>query len=119
MSNFRSDRLSNTVLKSFNNTYRNVLRDPNIPKMLSFNYAKVSRDLSFVDIYVSSLMDNNMENAILKLERVKGIFRKELSKAMKTRTVPEIRFHKDDMLNHAQKIDEILNKINDDKEKNN
>jgi ribosome-binding factor A len=62
---------------------------------------------------------NNAVVALKKIEDRKGEIRRELGLRMKQqlRRIPELRFFKDDTLDHVFRMEELFKKINEEKNK--
>lgn len=86
------------------------MRDPRVG-MVSVNEVKVSKDLSYAEIYVSSL-DAETETArkdlIEVLNKASGFFRSELAKRHKMRTTPKPRFHYDELMERGPRIESLI-----------
>ena len=68
------------------------MRDPRVG-MVSVNEAKVSKDLSWADVYVSSFetkTDDERAELIEVLNKAAGYFRSELAKRHSMRTTPKL-----------------------------
>jgi len=73
---------------------------------------KLTSDLKQAKIYVSFLGNSEeRETSFKALCGAKGFLRKELSKSVKLKTVPEFLFMKDESLDHVFKIETILKNI--------
>ena len=75
--------------------------------MISVTWIKISSDLSYLDIFVSSI--KNWENLAKTLARHWYHIQKKLNKALEIRKIPKIRFRYD---NSWKKAQEVTNKIN-------
>lgn len=88
------------------------MRDPRVG-MVSVNDVRVSKDLSYADVYVSSL-DAETEPArkalIEVLNKASGYFRSELAKRHKMRTTPKPRFHYDELTERGLQLDSLIEK---------
>ena len=88
------------------------MRDPRIP-MLSVNEARVSRDLSWVDVYVSSFetrTEAERAELIGVLNDASGYFRSELAKRHSMRTTPKPRFHYDEMVERGPRMEALIDR---------
>ena len=96
------------------------MRDPRVGGFVSVNDVKVSKDLSFADIYVSSLNATNEEERkelIQVLNKASGFFRSTLAKRHSMRTTPKPRFHYDDLVEGGPRLEALIEKVvADDKE---
>lgn len=88
------------------------MRDPRVG-MVSVNEVRVSRDLSYADVYVSSLdADNDAARGALieVLNKAAGYFRSELAKRHTMRTTPKPRFHYDELMERGPRLDALIEK---------
>lgn len=85
--------------------------------MLSISHVKVTPDLLEARIYLSLFKVNNPDALINRLEDRKGEIKKELGLRVKQqlRRMPELKFYKDDTLDHVFKMEEIFKKINEER----
>ena len=87
------------------------MRDPRIGSFVSVNEVKVSKDLSYADIYISSLQagspDEQLE-LVGVLNKAAGFFRSTLAKRHSMRTTPKPRFHYDELVESAPKLEKLI-----------
>ena len=87
------------------------MRDPRVGSFVSVNDVRVSRDLSFADIYVSSLQaetEAERTELITVLNRASGYFRSTLAKRHKMRTTPKPRFHYDELIERGPRLEKLI-----------
>ena len=80
--------------------------------LLTVTNVKVTDDLKIAKIYISFLenkkrVDELMQNLIDK----KKLIRHYIGLEMELRYIPELRFYYDNTMEHAEKIDKLINKI--------
>lgn len=88
------------------------MRDPRVG-LVSVNEVRVSRDLSYADVYVSSLdADTPDKRAELVdvLNKAAGFFRSELAKRHRMRTTPKLRIHYDELIDKGSKLEALIEK---------
>ena len=92
------------------------VKDPDL-KLITITGCSITSDLSFCKVYYTSLSDNKDE--IKKsLKSASSFIRGEISKRIEIRHTPELKFIYDESIAYGQKIDKIIEKINnEDKEK--
>lgn len=85
--------------------------------MVSIAAVKVTPDLLEARIYLSLFQVSDPVSVMRRLEDRKSEFRKELGMRVKQqlRRVPELRFFRDDTLDHVFKMEEIFKKINEER----
>jgi len=91
---------------------RKKLNDPRISEHVTISNAEITEDMKFAKIYISSIesMKNRNQYAEI-LNKAKGFLRTELSKVLKTRTTPELKFFVDETIEKGVRINKILNDI--------
>jgi ribosome-binding factor A len=85
--------------------------DPRVGGFVSVNDVKVSRDLAFADIYVSSLQvdtDAAKEELVGVLNKASGFFRSTLAKRNSMRTTPKPRFHYDLLVESGPRLEALI-----------
>ncbi len=115
MRSLRGERLSAEYQKAVYEVISTTLRDrtANIKGIVSVTGADVSPDLKNAKIYVSVLGKNKDEERATfeELCAHAGFIRHELAHMMRSRTVPELRFIRDESLEYGDKIDRIIKEI--------
>jgi ribosome-binding factor A len=87
------------------------MRDPRVGSFVSVNDVRVSKDLSYADIYVSSLQVSSEEERaelVNVLNGAAGFFRSTLAKRHKMRTTPKPRFHYDELIESAPRLEKLI-----------
>jgi ribosome-binding factor A len=87
------------------------MRDPRL-QGLTITGVRIDRELQYADIYINALGDDSREDEIMEaLQKAIGFMRRELAQQMSVRTVPQLHFHWDPTLAHAERISEILDSL--------
>ena len=95
------------------------IKDPRIG-FITVTDARLSADGKYLDIYVSIMeKDNQPEKRLDALKRCSGFIKKNLTRRMRLRNVPELKFIYDGSIDRGLKISEILKEININKENEN
>lgn len=88
------------------------VKDPRLEK-LSITQCKISRDLSIARINFALMGHNEADPEVAQaqqaLEKAEGFFRSEIGKRLNLRIVPQLRFHYDNIPEHAQHIENLIN----------
>lgn len=90
---------------------RQDMRDPRVGSFVSVNDVRVSKDLSFADVYVSSLLVNSADEKrelIDVLNAAAGFLRTRLAKTHKMRTTPKPRFHYDELMESGPRLEKLI-----------
>ncbi len=99
------------------------MRDPRIGAFVSINDVRVSKDLSFADIYISSLQatdERTKAELVEVLNKASGFFRSTLAKRHSMRTTPKPRFHYDELVESAPALEALIARaVSEESETNN
>lgn len=110
MESGRDLRVSDFVRDQLASIIQREMRDPRVG-MVNVNEVRVSRDLSYADVYVSSL-DADTEEArrelIEVLNKAAGFFRSELAKRHSMRTTPKLRIHYDRLMEEGPRLEALI-----------
>lgn len=115
MKGIRGERLAGEFQKEISSVISGKLRGnyPELSAIISVTEADVAPDLKSAKIYIS-IFDPDTQRAETSFEIIKqnaGFIRRELSKVMRLRTVPELRFILDGSMAYGEKIDRIISKL--------
>lgn len=99
----RLKRMADSVQRELSELIRQELKDPRLGGFVTISGVKVSPDLGYADVYVTvmgrELSDDQNEVAHREtldiLNKASGFLRQELSRRIKTRITPRLRFHYD------------------------
>lgn len=106
----RTQRVADFIRDEVALILQRQMRDPRVG-MVSVNDVRVSRDLSYADIYVSSLdhADTADQTAVVAaLNGAAGWVRTELSHRHSMRTTPRPRFHYDEAAERGPRLERLI-----------
>ena len=83
----RGQRVGDLIQKELAQLIQQEIKDPRIG-MVTITEAKVSRDLSFSDVYFTMLPEENSQQGEEVLNQAAGFLRSQLAKILSTRTTP-------------------------------
>ena len=89
------------------------MRDPRVGTFVSVNDVRVSKDLSFADIYVSSLeaeSEDDKAALVHVLNSAAGFFRSSLAQKHSMRTTPKPRFHYDELVERGPRLEDLISR---------
>ncbi|MEC8046761.1 MAG: 30S ribosome-binding factor RbfA, partial [Pseudomonadota bacterium] len=107
----RDLRVADFVRDEIARILQSQMRDPRVGAFVSVSDVRVSKDLSYAEIYVSSLDAETAEQKQQLLEVLNsaaGFFRSELAKRHKMRTTPKPRFHYDELLESGPRLEKLI-----------
>ncbi|HZA97858.1 MAG TPA: 30S ribosome-binding factor RbfA [Gemmatimonadales bacterium] len=107
----RPEQMAETLRQVITDALAREVRDPRVG-FVTITAVLVSNDLSHARIMVSAPgEDSDKARALEGLQSAAGFLRSRAARALTTRTVPELHFELDRGLEHAARINELLNTI--------
>jgi ribosome-binding factor A len=103
----RSDRLSAELRRLVGTMVHEVVRDNALPSM-SVSDVEVTRDFDVATVWVTALLPDQSKEGVKALNEMAKDFRRELSRTMTVRRVPELRFKYDDSVDRGERIEALL-----------
>lgn len=109
----RTDRVADQIQRDLAVLIQREIKDPRLG-MVTVSHAKVSKDLSYADIYVTVLPlggqdEDEAKAASLKvLNAAAGFLRGELARGIKLRIMPELRFHFDESVERGRHLHSLI-----------
>ena len=106
----RQARVADHVQRELLDIVRGQMRDPRVG-ILSINEVRVSRDLSYADVYVSMLEAGSAEERmtlLAVLDKASGYLRSLLAARSTMRVTPQLRFHYDEIPERAAELERLI-----------
>ena len=106
----RTQRLGDQIQRDISGLIRQRLRDPRLG-MVTISAVKVSPDMGYADIYVTILgktLDEAPDEGIAILNAAAGVLRGELGRGLRTRIVPHLRFHHDEVVSRGNRMAALI-----------
>ena len=87
------------------------MNDPRL-QGVTITRVTIDRELLYADVYVHALGEDEREEEVMEaLTKAAGYLRRELGKSLRLRSVPNLHFHWDPSLAHADHINELLDNL--------
>jgi ribosome-binding factor A len=114
----RQKQISGLLLEELSTIFQRLGLNITDGGMISISSVKITPDLLEVRVYLSLFQVKDPKAMLKKIEDRKWEIKKELTARVgkQLRRMPELQFYIDDTLEHAFKIENLLKKIQDDKE---
>ena len=118
--NHRPDRMAGEIRKIIGELLVNGVKDPRITEnFVNVTDVEVTNDGSFAYVYLSALSFAKDEetkvaqeaDVLAGMNSAKGMFKKDIAKALKVRRIPELIFRMDRAEEYGRHIDEILSTL--------
>lgn len=116
MSNTKLERLESQIRKEISNILQNEVKNSKFG-FVTVTDVEVTNDYSFATVFVSFLNTKEVSgiDRLEEINRVKGFVRSQLARRLSIRKTPDIIFKIDDSIDQGNRIDEIIAKINKDR----
>lgn len=110
----RVDRVAAAIQRTLAHLLATRVKDPRVG-FVTLTHVSVTSDLSLARVWVSVMGgEREKREALEGLASASGFLRSSLAHALDLRTVPSLRFELDRGLEHAARIDELLDQVKDD-----
>lgn len=103
----RSDRVSAQLRREVSQLVHAAVRDYGLPSV-SVSDVETSRQLETATVFVTALVGGQGLEAVAALNELAVEFRRQLSRSMRMRRVPELRFRYDDSVDKGERIESLL-----------
>jgi ribosome-binding factor A len=112
MGEFRTERVGRLIQEKIGALIvEGRIKDPRVNPFLSITRVKVSRDLAWAEVYVSTFKsEGKLAKGVEGLQSAAGFIQAHLASLMRIRQTPKLRFHEDTSLKEGF---EIIQKIED------
>ena len=114
----RTHRIADQIQKDLSVIIQQEMKDPRIG-LVTINSVKVSKDLSFADVYYTSMvLDSEDEKEAAEvsqnlLNNAQSFLRTLLAQSIQLRVMPQLRFHYDFTLSNGLKMDRLIREARD------
>jgi ribosome-binding factor A len=107
----RSLRVGDMILKEISEMLiKGDVRDPRIEPVV-LTGIKLTEDLGFARIYFTIIGDQiDKQNIIEGLQSASSYIKRELSRRLRIRKIPDLKFEFDEILQEGYRVDELLRK---------
>ena len=107
----RQERLADELRDVLANCFLGgKLSDPRL-ESVTISAVKLSADLQIAYVYYRVYEDSQGDSAQKGLESASGFLKREVSKSLELRRIPDLKFFFDKSVEHASKIEEMLKKL--------
>jgi ribosome-binding factor A len=103
----RTDRVGAELRRELGLLVHAAVRDHALPSV-SVSDVEVTRDLDWATVWVTALQAERAGEAVKALNELAMEFRRTLSRSMRLRRVPELRFKYDDSVDKSERIERLL-----------
>ena len=87
------------------------IKNPKLSTFASISDISLSRDNAYATLYVSCLVDKDLENSVKALQSAAAFIQGRLARVMKTKNTPRLTFVADTTERDAAKMDALLESL--------
>lgn len=111
MSKIRQQRTAEQIRLILSTLVLRDIRDPRL-QGITITAVEIDRELQYADVYVNALGDDSRREEVMEaLPRARGYMRSELASRLSLRTTPQLHFHWDPSMAHAEHIGQLLDNL--------
>lgn len=112
MNSLKTKRIASDIARNVSDILANEARDK-LLKTITITGCEVSKDLGFCKVYFTALSDLPKEELTKELNEAAPFVRGQISAKMTLRHTPEIRFIYDTSIAYGEKIEKIIQGLNE------
>jgi len=119
MGEFRTERIGRLIQEKISALIiEGKIKDPRVNPFLSVSRVKVSKDLSWADVYISTFKpETKLAHGVEGLQSAAGFIQSQLAMGMRIRLTPRLRFHEDSSVRQGFEIVKKIEEINTEDER--
>ncbi len=109
----RTDRVGDQIQRDLARLIQREIKDPRLG-MITISHVKVSKDLGYADVYLTVMPLGGQDEAeatktsLSVLNKAAGFLRTELSRGIKLRIMPQLRFHFDESVERGRRLHSLI-----------
>jgi len=108
------ERLNDQFQKEISIIIQTEVKNQDI-KFVTITGCEITNDLSFCKVYFTVFDTTKKESTLKALNGAKSFIRGKLSQRIEIRHTPELKFIYDDSIDYGNKIEKLIEQINEDK----
>lgn len=113
----RTDRLNSLLREVISEVIRRDVKNPHVNTLITVTHVDITKDLHHAKVYVSVIgSEKEKTDTIAALQSAAGFIAVNASKKVVMRYFPELNFRLDDSVEKHMHIEDILTKINTERE---
>ena len=108
------DRIGSNLVKEISYILMTEVKNPDV-RFVTVTDCKVTSDLSYAKVYVTVFNQDKINETMKALKQASGFIRHELRERVDIRHIPELEFVYDESIEYGKKIEDIIERINNEK----
>lgn len=107
----RTDRIAQVMQQELAHMIQREVKDPRLPAFVTVEAVVVSKDLAHAKVYITTLKPEDQLITLEILQHAAGFLRTQLSKRIKLRTTPQLRFVYDTSIEYGNRLANLINRV--------
>ncbi|MFC2001093.1 30S ribosome-binding factor RbfA [Chloroflexota bacterium] len=108
----RIARVNNLIRQEISELLQRQVKDPRLDTFVTVTEVATSPDLKYAKVFISYIASQEERQKTLSvLTGASGFFRRELSKNLRLRHIPELSFHWDDSIERGDHLLQLIDEI--------
>ena len=108
----RIERVNSIIRQEISELLQRQVNDPRLGNFIAVTEVITSADMKYAKVFVSSIGSEEEKKEVLSaLASASGFFRRELTKRLKLRHIPELSFHWDDSIERGDHLLRLIDGI--------
>ena len=108
----RIERINNLIRQEISELLQREVKDPRLSHFVAVTEVSTSADLRHAKVFVSCISSKEEREEMLNaLTAASGFFRRELTKQLRLRRIPELSFHWDDSIERGDRLLRLMDQL--------
>jgi len=108
----RTEKLNHLLRKEISELLQREVKDPRLEGFITITQVSTSPDLCYAKVFVSVIGNEEEKGETFKaLTGASGFLRRELSRRLTLRRVPELSFHRDDSIAKGAQVLQLIKTV--------
>jgi len=108
----RIERVNSLIRQEISELLQRQVKDPRLGNFIAVTAVTTSPDMKYAKVFVSCIGDEKEKQETLDvLASASGFFRKELTKRLRIRRIPEINFQWDDSIERGDHLLRLIDEV--------
>lgn len=109
MSSYSESRLESRIMEAVSTMIvTGVIKNPHLSRFASVTEVRLSPDNAYASVYVSTVMEKDLERSVKALNSAAGFIQSRLAAILKTRNTPVLKFIPDTSYIEGERINNLI-----------
>ena len=114
----RVERVNSLIRQEISELLQRQVKDPRLGNFVAVTEVSTSPDLKYAKVFVSRIgSEEEKRETLSALASASGFFRRELSRRLRLRHVPELSFQRDDSIERGDRLLQLIDQVISDEDR--